>query len=239
MSYSNISSGKLFVPLRTQESFPMFDFLGSAVGGALNYFGAHQANQMSKKLAREQMKFQERMTNQQNVFSQASAQHQMDWQERMSNTSYQRAAQDLRAAGLNPILALNSGSSSPGGASAGGSSPGGASANQVNEIAGAVSSALDIKRAQAELKNMNEQNHNLTAQNAVLRQQEKLLENEIYTENYRGLEQETRYHKAQKDLDLYNLEYVRKWFDTVNPLQFIKKRVEHSRAPGYGIRRGK
>lgn len=53
-----------------------------------------------------------------NAASAASAERQMQFQREMSDTSYQRAVADMRAAGINPMLAaMRGGASTPGGAS--------------------------------------------------------------------------------------------------------------------------
>lgn len=57
-------------------------------------------------------------TTQQNAANRDMSREQMDFQQRMSDTSHQREVKDLRKAGLNPILSANAGASTPPGSTA-------------------------------------------------------------------------------------------------------------------------
>lgn len=99
------------------------------------YYGAKDTNEKNREIAE--------MTNKANA---EIAQKQMNFQEAMSNSAYQRGMADMKAAGLNPMLAYQQGgaSTAPGAGipavSAQFSSPLGAAARQ------GVSSALDVGR---------------------------------------------------------------------------------------------
>lgn len=94
----------------------------------------------------------------QNRENRAAASRQMNFQRSMSNSSYQRAMEDMRLAGLNPILAYQQG---------GASTPAGASYTAQNVGSSAASGGL--KGAQQ--RNLAEQNNNLQANSALQRMQ--------------------------------------------------------------------
>jgi len=71
---------------------------GDIISAGLSFLGGQQTNQKSWDIAQAS-----------NQFSAEQAQKQMDFQERMRSTQYQTAVDDLKKAGLNPMLAYSQG----------------------------------------------------------------------------------------------------------------------------------
>jgi hypothetical protein len=102
------------------------------VSSAAQIYGQEQANKQNLAIAREQMAFQERM----------------------SSTAHQREVQDLRAAGLNPILSAGGGGSS---------TPTGASVQMQNPLAnvdlqGIAASAQEYNKQKKVIKGIEKSN---------------------------------------------------------------------------------
>ena len=126
---------------------------GSLIGGLFGKSGQADANAMNPKVAREQMAFQERM----------------------SNTAYQRAAKDLNAAGRNRILALGSPASSPAGAKAEFQNENALLSEGINKgvssAMGAIQLRQNIKESNARIGVQNATETNLNARTGLIGKQ--------------------------------------------------------------------
>jgi len=101
--------------------------VGGLFGAGMDFLGQSQANNANVALM-----------NQGNAFNAAQSKAQMDFQERMRATQYQTAVEDLKKAGLSPMLAYTQGGS---GNLAGSSASSISAPPQANKLSGLVNAA--------------------------------------------------------------------------------------------------
>lgn len=157
--------------------------------------------------------------------TQQEAQRNRDWQKMMSDTSYQRAVKDMRAAGINPMLAYaQGGSSTPSGAMASYSNPLDTSAYTLNES----ESIRNLKQAQQSQIELNKSQSELNSTASALNESKEKTEETTRAVNAANvLESATRQQLNQASAQQAQQQTAKLIQDVLNSIKLTDAQVEN------------
>lgn len=157
---------------------PIGGAIGGAVGGFIDSSGAqstaNSATSSQNQFNVAQTQAQDAFSNDQRLqtqdFNASQAQVNRDYQTQMSNTAYQRATADMKAAGLNPMLAYSQGGASQPSGSSASVSPG-ATPSPAQQTTSTAATAALVQNSDSQAAVANAQAANLDADTQLKKSQ--------------------------------------------------------------------